>query len=148
MFASPSGIAVIETVSGRSYTLARYSGTDASGAPAERYSLIGAPNVSDILAVLPVGFAYSGGDLPANPSPPQTVTAWQIRRWLISQGISLAQVDAAISAIPDAAQREAAKVDWEYAPYVERSHPMLKPMAAALGVADVDSAFTAAEQIG
>lgn len=82
-----------------------------------------------------------------SPVPP-SVTAWQIRRWLISHGILLAQVDAAIAAIPDAAQREAAKVDWEYAPYVERSHPMLPLMAAALGIADLDAAFVEAAQIG
>lgn len=77
---------------------------------------------------------------------PESVTAWQIRRWLISQGISLAKVDAAIAAIPDAAQREAAKVDWEYAPYVERSHPMLVPLGAALGMTpeQIDAAFVEA----
>lgn len=84
----------------------------------------------------------------SNQPVPESVTAWQIRRWLLSQGILLSQVDAAIAAIPDAAQREAARVDWEYAPYVERSHPMLPLMAAALGIADLDAAFAEAAQIG
>ena len=147
MFTSPTGIAVIETISGRSYSLARYTGLDTQGVPAERYNLVGSPNVADCLAVLPAGFSYSGGGLPADPSPPPSVTAWQVRRWLLSQGISLAQVDAAIDAIPDAAVRESVRVDWEYAPYIEKTHPALELIAAALGIRDLDAAFVAAEKI-
>ena len=58
-------------------------------------------------------------------------------------GISLATVDAAIDSIPDQMQRDLVKVEWEWAPYVERSHPMLIPLAAALGLTEeqVDQAF-------
>lgn len=77
------------------------------------------------------------------PPVPQSVTARQIRLWLVSHGVSLSAVEAAIDAIPDALQRELVRVEWEYAPYVERSHPMLVPLAAALGMseAQVDAAF-------
>lgn len=77
------------------------------------------------------------------PPIPASVTARQIRLWLVSHGVSLATVGAAIDAIPDATQRELVRVEWEYAPYVERSHPMLVPLAAALGMseAQVDAAF-------
>lgn len=73
----------------------------------------------------------------------QTATARQVRLWLIQNGISLSQVDAAIAAIPDAAQREAVRVEWEYAPYIDRDHPMLVPLADALGLSEeqLDAAF-------
>lgn len=40
-------------------------------------------------------------------------------------------------------------VEWEYAPYIERSHPMLVPLAQSLGLteADIDRAFTEAAGI-
>lgn len=80
---------------------------------------------------------------------PESVSARQIRLWLVQHGISLAQVDASIDAIPDQMQRESVRVEWDYAPYVERSHPMLIPLAAALGLTEqqVDQAFTEAATI-
>jgi hypothetical protein len=82
-------------------------------------------------------------------SVPASVSARQIRLWLLRQGISLASVDAAIDAIPDQLQRDSVRVEWDYAPYVERSHPMLIPLAAALGLteAQVDQAFVEAAGI-
>jgi len=80
--------------------------------------------------------------VPPEPTP-ATVSARQIRLWLLGRGVSMAAVDAAINAIPDAAQRDSVRVEWEYAPYVERSHPMLVPLASALGLTEeqVDQAF-------
>jgi hypothetical protein len=80
---------------------------------------------------------------------PTSVTARQIRLWLVRHGVGLAAVDAAIDAIPDAQVREEARVEWDYAPYVERAHPMLVPLAAALGLdeAQVDEAFRQAATI-
>jgi hypothetical protein len=74
---------------------------------------------------------------------PASVSARQIRLWLVAHGVSLAAVESAIDAIPDALQRDSVRVEWEYAPYVERSHPMLVPLAAALGLTEqqVDQAF-------
>lgn len=85
----------------------------------------------------------AGGDVPAS------VSARQIRLWLVRRGVPLAWVDAAIDAIPDQVQRDSVRVEWEYAPYVERSHPMLVPLAAALGLTeqDVDQAFREASVI-
>ena len=82
-------------------------------------------------------------------SVPASVSARQIRLWLLRQGISLAVVDAAIDAIPDQLQRDSVRVEWDYAPYVERTHPMLVPLAAALGLteAQVDQAFVEAAGI-
>jgi hypothetical protein len=83
------------------------------------------------------------------PPVPASVSARQIRLWLLRQGISLAAVDAAIDAIPDQLQRDSVRVEWDYAPYVERTHPMLVPLAAALGMseAQVDQAFAEAAGI-
>jgi len=83
------------------------------------------------------------------PPVPASVSARQIRLWLLRQGISLAAVDAAIDAIPDQLQRDSVRVEWDYAPYVERTHPMLVPLAAALGLTEgqVDQAFAEAAGI-
>lgn len=91
----------------------------------------------------------STDDLPELPDVPSSVTARQIRLWLVRHGVSLAQVDAAIDAIPDAQQREECRVEWDYAPYVERTHPMLLPLASALGLTSeqVDEAFREAATI-
>lgn len=76
-------------------------------------------------------------------SIPASITARQIRLWLVRHGISLAAVESAIDSIQDATVRDSVRVEWEYAPYVERAHPWLVPMAAALGLnADqIDQAF-------
>jgi broad specificity phosphatase PhoE len=83
------------------------------------------------------------------PAVPESVSARQIRLWLVRHGISLAAVDAAIDAIPDQLQRDSVRVEWDYAPYVERTHPMLVPLAAALGLTEqqVDQAFVEAATV-
>lgn len=83
------------------------------------------------------------------PAVPESVTARQIRLWLVSHGVSLAAVEAAIDAIPEATQRELVRVEWEYAPYVERSHPMLVPLGAQLGLTpeQIDAAFIQAAML-
>ena len=85
------------------------------------------------------------GPTPA-PVVPATISARQIRLWLISAGISLAQIDALIDGIEDAQQREYTRVEWEFAPYIERAHPMVATFAGALGLteAQVDAGFITA----
>lgn len=87
--------------------------------------------------------------LPQEATVPASVSARQIRLWLIRHGVSMAAVDAAIDAIPDQLQRDSVRVEWDYAPYIERSHPMLLPLAAALGLTEeqVDTAFVEASAI-
>lgn len=82
------------------------------------------------------------------PAVPDSVTPWQIRRWLLLRGVTDAHVDALIDSIEDAATREAVRIDWVWAERVQRSHPMLPTMAAALGIVDLDAAFTEAAQLG
>jgi len=108
---------------------------------------------SDPVALEASGFVVTertpADDIEPTPPPPATVSARQIRLWLIRQGISLAQVDAAIGAIPDQLERDSVRVEWQHAPYVERTHLMLVPLAAALGLteAQVDQAFVEASVI-
>lgn len=81
--------------------------------------------------------------------PTRTVSARQVRLWLVGAGVGLSAVDAAIDSIADPAQREMVRVEWEYAPYIERSHPMLVPLGAALGLteAQIDAAFVQAASL-
>jgi hypothetical protein len=80
---------------------------------------------------------------------PSQVSARQIRLWLVAHGVSMATVEAAIDSIEDAATREAVRVEWEYAPYVERTHAWLVPMASALGFTSeqIDQAFREASTL-
>ena len=74
---------------------------------------------------------------------PQQISARQIRLWLITNNISMEMVDAAINSITDTDIRDTIRIEWEYAPYIERTHPWLVPMAAALGFSEnqIDQAF-------
>jgi hypothetical protein len=82
-------------------------------------------------------------------SVPESISARQIRLWLINNGFQLIQVENAINSIEDPTIRETVKVEWEYAPYVERNHPMLIPLAQALGLTEnqVDQAFIEAHYL-
>jgi hypothetical protein len=84
-----------------------------------------------------------------NPPIPESISARQIRLWLINNGVQLAQVESAIDTIEDLILRETTKVEWEYAPYIERNHPMLVPLAQILGLSssDIDRAFIEGQYI-
>jgi hypothetical protein len=83
------------------------------------------------------------------PPVPETISARQIRLWLVRNGIALSQIETAISSIEDPTTREVVKIEWEYAPYVERTHPWLVPLAQSLGLTpeQVDQAFIEASNI-
>lgn len=76
----------------------------------------------------------------------KSVSARQVRLWLINNGISLEQVEIAINSIEDSILRDSLMVEWEYAPYVERSHPMLPAISEKLGFTefDIDRVFNEA----
>jgi hypothetical protein len=82
------------------------------------------------------------------PSPviPSSISARQIRLWLIQNGFQLSQIDSAINSIEDTLIRETVKIEWEYAPYIERNHPWLVPLAQSLGLntEQIDQAFAEA----
>lgn len=80
---------------------------------------------------------------------PESVSARQIRLWLVSKGISLQQIDNAIAGIADERLRDTTRVEWEYAPYCLRTHDMINAIGAALGLtpAQIDNAFREASQL-
>ena len=89
-----------------------------------------------------------GQNQSAPVAAPDSVTAVQIRLWLVAHGIALDQVDAAIAALPDET-REATRIEWEYSATVHRANSALVAMATACGMdaAAIDSAFMEAAQL-
>jgi hypothetical protein len=81
---------------------------------------------------------------PVLPEP--RISARQVRLWLIQNGVALQSVYDAINTIEDPSLRDSVAVEWEYAPYIERSHPMLVSLAQTLGLneSDIDRAFVEA----
>ena len=73
---------------------------------------------------------------PADPPPPVVITVVTMRqaRLALLQSNLLFQVEAAIAAIEDAGQRQAVQIEWEYAAEVNRAHPWVQSLAAALGL--------------
>lgn len=80
---------------------------------------------------------------------PSRVSARQIRLWLVQHGFDLNQIEYLISNIEDPLVRETVKIEWEYAPYVEKNHPWLVPLAQSLGLNEqqIDQAFREASLI-
>lgn len=80
---------------------------------------------------------------------PTSVSARQIRLWLIRHNFELSQIESAIDNIQDPLIRETVRIEWEYAPYIERSHPWLVPLAQSLGLTEeqIDQAFREANLI-
>jgi hypothetical protein len=77
------------------------------------------------------------------------ISARQVRLWLLQNGISLDSVYQAINNIEDSTLRDSVIVEWEYAPYIERNHAMLVPLAQSLGLteSDIDRAFIEASNL-
>jgi hypothetical protein len=86
------------------------------------------------------------------PAPPlvPAITARQLRLALLGLGLTGAQVEAQIAAMPGTpAQREAAMIEWEYATTYQRDHPLVVMLGAALGLteAQIDDAWKEAATI-
>jgi hypothetical protein len=95
-------------------------------------------------------YTYTPSSPGAESEPvPTSITATQIRLWLVRNGITMAQVSEAIAAIPDQQARTEAEVLWEYAPYVERTNPLVAAIAAGFNMADaaIDQAFREAAHL-
>jgi len=82
---------------------------------------------------------------PEPPAVPDSLTAVQIRLWLVAHGITLEQVADAIAALPEET-REATRIEWEYSATISRSSSTLVAMAAAFGMDGnaIDAAFVEA----
>ena len=73
---------------------------------------------------------------------PVEITMRQARLALLQSGL-LAQVDAAIAAMIGA-EGDAARIDWQFAQTVERTHPLVATMTAQLSLTarQLDDLFT------
>lgn len=80
---------------------------------------------------------------------PSTVSARQIRLWLIDNGIALSSVENAINTMEDEILKQKTLVEWEYAPYIERNHPLVNVLGEMLGLnaEQIDQGFIAASQL-
>ena len=87
--------------------------------------------------------------IPAPIIIPPTISARQVRLWLIDNDISLNNVEDAINTIQDIKLREKTRVEWEYAPYIERNHPLIESLAQYLGLTSeqIDQGFIQASQL-
>lgn len=77
---------------------------------------------------------------------PSSVTMKQARKALITAGISIAKVDAAIAGIVDDQARELARTDWEYSQTVRRESSLVASIGGQLGLTNeqIDGLFIAA----
>lgn len=88
---------------------------------------------------------WSVEEAAAAVSIPSSVSMRQARLALLGAGL-LAAVDAALAAIDDEVQRQAAQIEWEYAATVERGSPLIAQLGPALGLNDeqLDALFAQA----
>ena len=89
-------------------------------------------------------------DMPTMPAViPQSVSMAQARKALVMGGITMASVDAAITAIVDDAARELAQIDWEYEIVVRRDSPLVSTLGSSLSITDtqIDDLFIAADSL-
>ena len=58
-------------------------------------------------------------------------------------------LETVINSIEDAQLRERTLVEWEYAPYIERNHPLLEALALNLGLTNeqIDQGFIDGSQL-
>lgn len=152
-FISSDGFAIIQTIEDRKYTLERFNNEEewrTCQPPQQKYTLIGTPNITDILAVLPNGYQVNEEvELPLKSTPPDSISALQIRKWLILNNISLDSVVSLINNITDPQTKQITLAEWEYAPYIERQHPMVSTIGSLLNLSDsdLDNAFLEAEKL-
>jgi hypothetical protein len=91
---------------------------------------------------------FAGGEFQKTPIPvpgpaiPNRITMRQARLALLQSGL-LPQVDAAVAAITGA-EGDAARIDWQFAQTVERTHPLVATMTAQLNLTakQLDDLFT------
>ena len=98
-------------------------------------------------------------DFPVQPYTPPTqeeirasmapLSARQLRLGLINNGLTLAQVTDAIEAMPAGPEKDAARIEWEYATTYNRTHPLIASVGGALGLTDeqIDTMWTAAKSL-
>ncbi|MDE3821801.1 hypothetical protein I7F13_05065 [Sinorhizobium meliloti] len=78
-----------------------------------------------------------------------SITARQLRLGLVGNGYPMSQVSAVIDAMPEGADKETARIEWEYATTFERTHPLIGTVGAALAIGEeqIDTMWTAAASL-
>lgn len=94
------------------------------------------------------GWTYDGTNWAAPapvPTPVPSVVSMRQARLALLQAGKLAEVNAAIAALPSP-DKEQAQIEWEYATEVERDSALVAQLAPALGLnaAALDALFTTA----
>lgn len=150
-FTNNGKVATVISISENDYILATYlsANEQKTGSPNQQWVLKGKPNSTDIMNTLGDGWENNSIDLPVEGYFPNTISARQIRLWLIQHNFQLSQIEFAINNIEDPIVRETVRIEWEYAPYIERNHPWLIPLAQSLGLNEeqIDQAFKEASSI-
>lgn len=87
--------------------------------------------------------------IPIPTMVPENISARQVRLWLIDNNINLNNVVNIIDTIQDPILRQKTLVEWEYAPYIERNHPLIETLGASLGLTpeQIDQGFIIASQL-
>jgi hypothetical protein len=74
---------------------------------------------------------------------PSSITATQIRLWLVKNNISLESIEQAINSLENDSLRKELLVKWEYVPYFERNNIFINQIGDMLGLTSqqIDQAF-------
>ena len=96
----------------------------------------------------PIRYMMGGINWHDSGAVPQAVTMRQARLALLGAG-KLSLVTAAIDAIPNATEREGARITWEYSQEVQRHNGLVSQLGPALGMteAQIDALFIAASKL-
>jgi hypothetical protein len=103
---------------------------------------------ASLMAITKTELSPKERNIPQNPIP-NKVTPRQLRLALLKNGVNPSAISQAIQAIPDENIKQAALIEWEYAIYFERSHPLINSMASQLGMqaSTVDDLFRQAYKL-
>jgi hypothetical protein len=113
---------------------------------------VGKPLAECLQELDAAGVKYNRDEIPPDPDDKSRFapcTQRQIRLWLLSQGITGEALRTMIGAMPDATQREAALIEFEYATEYRRDHPLVTMFGTELGLTEeqIDDAFVAATNL-
>jgi len=100
------------------------------------YEAHGLPAPTKVIQVLvdDEGNEIVEGPPDGGPPPTPVLTRRQLRLGLLANGITTAQVEAVIAAIPDEIDRETAQIEWADATAYERGHPLVDQIGDAIGL--------------
>lgn len=100
------------------------------------FEAYGIPAPTKVIQVLVDGDGneFVEGPPDGGPVPHPPLTRRQLRLGLLQAGITTAQVEAAIEAIPDEMEREVARIEWADATSYERDHQLVDQIGDALGL--------------